>query len=496
RPVLRRRADVGPRHPHLGSGVLALVAGAPVGRRFLRSVRDRGDGADLLAPGPDPRLDRGGDRAVRHHRVHGRRRARHPAPPVLRRHADRGGRAGRQLLRAGSGAAGLHRLRGLPHLEAGQGHPVDGALQVADPVLHLGLVLEPRRRRPVRVPDRPAAVAVLHAGPEPDPAARPHRPVRRVRHARHRAGAVLHARPARADAVEHRRAEGVVLGAQHRPGADGGADPAAAGHDAVARRDRARLLVRALGRVHADADRGHAGVDARARRHGVQHRRPRPGLVRAAPVDRAEARYQPGRGYREGMMDLKELPLAAAPHRLMFAVGAANVLLAMLWWAAWLVATRWQLAGMPQPDVYAGWIHAIVMQYQVLAPFMFGFLITVFPRWMGLNPITKWHYVPVGVGLFGGQLLTLAGALGPQHLLHLGAVFTIAGWATGLFYLLRWLWQDAGRTWHSVSCGGGLLLGLAGFLCYAVYLHTGDARLMFAAIKIGTWGLLLPVYVT
>ncbi len=195
-------------------------------------------------------------------------------------------------------------------------------------------------------------------------------------------------------------------------------------------------------------------------------------------------------------MDLKEMPLAAAPHRLMFAVGAANVLLAMLWWAAWLVATRWQLAGMPQPDVYAGWIHAIVMQYQVLAPFMFGFLITVFPRWMGLNPITKWHYVPVGVGLFGGQLLTLAGALGPQHLLHLGAVFTIAGWATGLFYLLRWLWQDAGRTWHSLSCGGGLVLGLAGFLCYAVYLHTGDARLMFAAIKIGTWGLLLPVYVT
>ena len=195
-------------------------------------------------------------------------------------------------------------------------------------------------------------------------------------------------------------------------------------------------------------------------------------------------------------MELKDLPITHAPHRLLFAVGAGNVLLAMLWWAAWLVATRWAPTSMPQPVVYAGWLHAIVMQYQVLAPFMFGFLLTVFPRWMGLDDLTKWHYVPVGVGLFGGQLLTLAGALGPGHLLHLGAVFTLAGWATGLFYLLRWLWRDAGKTWHALSCGGAMLLGLAGLLCYAVFLHTGNARLMFAAIKIGTFGLLLPVYVT
>ena len=188
--------------------------------------------------------------------------------------------------------------------------------------------------------------------------------------------------------------------------------------------------------------------------------------------------------------------LAAAPHRLLFFVGAGNVLLAMLWWAAWLVDARWRLFAFPQPRIYAGWLHAVVMQYQVLAPFMFGFLLTVFPRWMGLDDIGRWHYVPVGIGLFGGQLLTLAGALGPAHLLHLGAVFTLAGWATGLFYLLRWLWRDGGKTWHAISCGGAMLLGFAGFLAYAVFLHTGDARLVFASIKMGTWGLLLPVYFT
>jgi uncharacterized protein involved in response to NO len=197
---------------------------------------------------------------------------------------------------------------------------------------------------------------------------------------------------------------------------------------------------------------------------------------------------------------VNELPspkwLAAAPHRLLFAVGAGNVLLAMAWWALWLVDVRWHSVGLYQPEVYGGWLHAIVMQYQVLAPFMFGFLLTVFPRWMGQDELRPRNYIPVGIGLFGGQLLTLAGALGPAHLLHLGAVLTLAGWATGLFYLLRWLWRDGGKTWHAVSCGGAMLLGFAGFLAYAVFLHTGDTRLMFASIKIGSFGLLLPVFFT
>ena len=83
--------------------------------------------------------------------------------------------------------------------------------------------------------------------------------------------------------------------------------------------------------------------------------------------------------------------LALAPHRLMFFVGASNVLLAMLWWTGWLVATRWATWQMPQPEAYAGWLHAFVMQYQMLASFIFGFLLTVFPRWMGLRELERWR---------------------------------------------------------------------------------------------------------
>src|SRR3546814_7687534 len=73
---------------------------------------------------------------------------------------------------------------------------------------------------------------------------------------------------------------------------------------------------------------------------------------------------------------LSPATLARAPHRLLFFIGAANVLLAMFWWTLWLVDARWHVLGLPQPQVYGGWIHAIVMQYHVLAPFMFGFLLT------------------------------------------------------------------------------------------------------------------------
>jgi len=189
--------------------------------------------------------------------------------------------------------------------------------------------------------------------------------------------------------------------------------------------------------------------------------------------------------------------LAAAPHRLLFFIGAANVLLAMAWWTLTLANVHWSLWSGSPPAVPAGWMHAIVMQFQVLPPFMFGFLLTVFPRWMNLSPLTRWHYLPVGLGLFGGQLLTLVGLCGFPQLVFLGLMQSTAGWIAGLVFLASLLWQEKSQvTWHAVSCVAALTLGLAGLGLVFAYLYTGDARLMFAAIKFGSFGLLLPIYFT
>lgn len=186
--------------------------------------------------------------------------------------------------------------------------------------------------------------------------------------------------------------------------------------------------------------------------------------------------------------------LAQAPHRLMFFIGASNLLLAMAWWAMWLADARWQLFGLRQPQPYAGWLHAFVMQYQMLPSFIFGFLLTVFPRWMGLPEIDRWRYLPVGLGLFGGQLATLAGSFGFGPGVVVGYWMTLAGWLAGVATLGPLLKRERGTTWHARACFLGLSMGLLGLLAWGVFLLGGDPRLAFASIKLGTFGLLLPVY--
>ena len=68
---------------------------------------------------------------------------------------------------------------------------VGAAVQVADLLLRGRRLLEHGRGRAVRVHDQPADRPLLHAGPQHDAAARPRRPVRRVRDAGHRPDAGL-----------------------------------------------------------------------------------------------------------------------------------------------------------------------------------------------------------------------------------------------------------------------------------------------------------------
>jgi uncharacterized protein involved in response to NO len=130
----------------------------------------------------------------------------------------------------------------------------------------------------------------------------------------------------------------------------------------------------------------------------------------------------------------------------------------------------------------------------MLPSFIFGFLLTVFPRWMGLPEIDRWRYLPVGLGLFGGQLATLAGSFGFGPGVVVGYWMTLAGWLAGIATLGPLLKRERGVTWHARACFLGLTLGLLGLLAWGGFLLGEDARLAFASIKLGTFGLLLPVY--
>lgn len=193
--------------------------------------------------------------------------------------------------------------------------------------------------------------------------------------------------------------------------------------------------------------------------------------------------------------------LAAAPHRLLFFVGAVNVLLAMTWWLLWLLDARFGVIGLPAGTPFGGWMHAFIMQYQLLPPFMFGFLLTTFPRWMGVPDLSRWHYVPVGLGLLGGQVSVVGGmVLGQEAMVHIGVVMSLVGWGYGVVQLLRALLAERragkGPTWHAWSCFAAMSFGLFGLLLMAAFLHGAGLWTVTVSIKLGSFALLLPVYIT
>jgi len=197
------------------------------------------------------------------------------------------------------------------------------------------------------------------------------------------------------------------------------------------------------------------------------------------------------------MPAISELPrlLAAAPHRLMFFAGATAVLTSMLWWACVLAAP---LLGHAAPDapVPAGWAHAVLTQYGMLPMFMFGFLLTVFPRWMGQPALPRRRYLPVFAGVFGGYLLAHAGLLDLRPLLLAGLGLMLAGWIAALTALGPILWRNRGRDRHALSCFAALLFGCAGLGCFFAFALGAPWQFAFVAIKLGTFALLLPVYFT
>jgi uncharacterized protein involved in response to NO len=188
--------------------------------------------------------------------------------------------------------------------------------------------------------------------------------------------------------------------------------------------------------------------------------------------------------------------LAAAPHRLLFFVGSSALLLGMLWWALWLLAARFAPGALPTPTAPSGWAHATVLQYQTLPMFIFGFLMTAMPRWLGAPGFSPAAYLPVGGLIFLGLLLSLAGLFSGSALFEAGLVATLAGWTVGLIRLGALLLRQARIDWHAVSMLAALGLGWLGLLAFILWPWLGEWRLAYLSIKLGTFGLLLPVFFT
>ncbi|MBN8923556.1 MAG: short-chain dehydrogenase [Rhodanobacter sp. 68-29] len=190
--------------------------------------------------------------------------------------------------------------------------------------------------------------------------------------------------------------------------------------------------------------------------------------------------------------------LAAAPHRPLFLAGTVAVLLTMTWWTLELASLRFGWARWPQPTVPPVWGHAVLIQYGLFPLFMFGFLMTTFPRWMDGPSVPPVRYLPVAGGVLGGYVLGTLGLLGQPTLLKLGLVLMLAGYLAGVGTLAQVMAKATDRNKHGWSCLAAFGVGTLGLAAFVVWLFDPalPAALGWLSVKLGTFGFLLPVYFT
>jgi uncharacterized protein involved in response to NO len=183
---------------------------------------------------------------------------------------------------------------------------------------------------------------------------------------------------------------------------------------------------------------------------------------------------------------------SAEPHRMLFLAGAVQILLALAWWLVELAARATGFLS-PAPTLPAVWGHTFLMVYGVFPFFIFGFLFTVYPRWLHGTAIARRAYVPVFTLLFGGILLFTAGLVLDRRIVALALILFLAGWAGALASLFRVYTRARERGLHERLLNVALVAGMLGIAIFLAAVLSGSARLFVFARELGLWLFLVPV---
>lgn len=193
--------------------------------------------------------------------------------------------------------------------------------------------------------------------------------------------------------------------------------------------------------------------------------------------------------------------LFAAPHRLPFLVGVTNLVGLAAWWFMRLTELYFGLAILPQTSLPASLLHGPVMLFLIFPPFIFGFLLTVFPRWMGYPDLPARRYGPLAAVLALSSIFCIAGLfLGSDIALLVGLGLLALAWTAVLVNLAAVLvenWREGkDMCWHGVSALACIIFGLTGLGEAIRFVISWDAEALHHAVLVGTFAFLVPVFVT
>jgi len=135
------------------------------------------------------------------------------------------------------------------------------------------------------------------------------------------------------------------------------------------------------------------------------------------------------------------------------------------------------------------------MIYGMLPIFIFGFLMTTYPRWMNGKEIPAKHYVSAFVLLMLGFIGFYIGLLSSRFMLLIAMAGTLAGWGIALYALLRVLLDTTHPSkQHPKIIFLALFMGWCGLLAYFIWLLGDNSAWLRFAIQGGLWLFLLPVF--
>lgn len=187
----------------------------------------------------------------------------------------------------------------------------------------------------------------------------------------------------------------------------------------------------------------------------------------------------------------------AAPHRVMFLGGALQTIAVMAWWFVDMV-TRYGVAGQHiEWSIMPSAAHTYLMLFGLFPSFIFGFVMTTFPRWMGGKEIPAKHYVPAFVFLLLGNVIFYVGLLTQQSVLLLAVASTLAGWAVAVYALLRVVLDTPpADKKNPVVILLSLGLGWIGLAAFLMWLLSDNMVWLQIATQTGIWLFLVPLFAT
>ncbi|HEX5033305.1 MAG TPA: NnrS family protein [bacterium] len=189
--------------------------------------------------------------------------------------------------------------------------------------------------------------------------------------------------------------------------------------------------------------------------------------------------------------------LLLEPYRLLFAGGSIYAVLAMATWFTWLHLLDHQIPWF-EFRVGPGQYHSHVMLFGVMGFYVFGFILTAFPRFVGQPHPSSRAVAAWCIGLAGGQIFFFLGATGDLIWMWPAAALEGLSYLSLLGFLLKtyrrsgkWL-EDKQPIFLLLALGFGTL-GL--LLSYAYYAADGSFTFYTLSIELGTYGYLFLLVV-